>query len=144
MVRDELDAALVKGADERLGRGGRGRDRDAEWHDEADLARVPHAARSEVIMEQQRGFAGRGRALERRRRHADDGAALRESGQHVAQPLGTGERVELIAAFEQAGSASTSTSASYARRSVVTRRAFGSMAVMVSWQNCTPDLRMLR
>ena len=50
-------------------------------------------------MQQQRGLARRRRALERRPADADDRAALRERGQHLAQPLGAGDGVELVAAL---------------------------------------------
>ena len=60
------------------------------------------APRGEVVVQHQRGFARRRRALERRRADADDGPALRERGKHLAQPLGAGNGVELVAAFGEA------------------------------------------
>ena len=52
-------------------------------------------------MQQQGGFAGRRRALERGGGYTDDGAALREGGENFAQALGTGKGVKLIAAFHE-------------------------------------------
>ncbi len=50
-------------------------------------------------MQEQRGFARRGRALERRPADADDRAAARERWKHVAHPLGTTDGVELAPAL---------------------------------------------
>ena len=54
-------------------------------------------------MHQQRRLARRRRALERRRGDADDHPAAGELGQHVAQGERAGDRVELVAALDQAG-----------------------------------------
>ena len=76
------------------GDGGTGR---RERDHERDLAVVADAARGEVVVQQQRALARRGRALERRAADADDGAAARENaGSTSAQPLGAGDRVELV------------------------------------------------
>ena len=47
-------------------------------------------------MEQERGLAGRGRALERRVTDADDRAAARERGKHLRQSRRAGKGIELV------------------------------------------------
>ena len=64
-IGNEGDAPLGEGGEQRFGGCRRRRDRDAERHDEADLAGVAHTACGEMVVQQQRGFARRGRALER-------------------------------------------------------------------------------
>ena len=65
---------------------------------------ISHASRTpradEVVVQQQRALARRRRALERRAADADDRvAAARSSGRTSRQPLGAGDRVELVAAL---------------------------------------------
>ena len=56
----------------------------------------------EVVVQQQRRLARRRRALERLAGHADDGRAALERGEHVAQRDGARDRVELVAALDEA------------------------------------------
>ncbi len=103
-IGDEGDTALSEGGEQCLrGRGG-GRDRDPERHDEADLAGLAQAARLEIVVQQQRGLARGGWALERCPRDTDDRAASRKGRQYLPQALGAGKGVELVAAFREPGS----------------------------------------
>ena len=66
-------------------------------------AGVAHAPGDEVVVQQQRALARRRRALERGAADADDGVARRERRDDAGEPLGTVDRVELVAALGQAG-----------------------------------------
>jgi hypothetical protein len=101
-ILDEADAALGEGREDR-GRGvGRRRDGRAERHHDGNLGRVAAAARDQEVMQEERSLARRRRTLEGRAAHADDGRAALEPGQDLAQLLGAGNRVELVAALDQA------------------------------------------
>ena len=82
---------------------GRGRDRHSERHDQADLAGLPHAALGQMVMQKQGGLTRGRRALERRGADPHDRLAFGEIGKHRTQVLGSGEGVELVAAFGQSG-----------------------------------------
>ena len=63
---------------------------------------VADALLREVLVQQERSLERRGRALERLPEHRDEDPAAVEVVQRVAQPLGAGERVVLVAAFLEA------------------------------------------
>ena len=130
------------------------RDRGPERHDERDLAVVAHAARGEVVVQQQRGLARRRRALERRAADADDRAALRE---RRAAPRAAARRRRRSRTRCRPRRGPASRRGRSRRRaprrgrrprgrraSVVTRRASGSIAVIVSCRKRTPGLTMSR
>ena len=89
--------------EQRLRRRRRRRDRHRQRHHQrrsSDCSRMP--AFGQQLVHQQRGLARRGRALERRRRHADDHPPAVEAREHVAQRERARLRVELVAALDQA------------------------------------------
>ena len=65
--------------------------------------RVPYAAVAQVLVQQDRGLARRGRALERVAAHADHRVPRGEGRQAVACPHRAVERVELVAAGVEPG-----------------------------------------
>ena len=95
-LRDETDATLLEGDQDRLGRVGRRRDRPGEGDDDVDLASVAHATLGQEVVEEQGALARRRRALERRAADADDRSALGERGDLRRHPLGARDRVELL------------------------------------------------
>ena len=64
---------------------------------------VAHAALGQVVVQQQRALARRGRALERRSADADDRLAAGERRAARRQPLRAGDRVELVARLGEPG-----------------------------------------
>ena len=93
-------ANAASSASDAAGDGGIG---TRQRHHQRDLGLLAQPALGEVVVHQQRGLARRGRALERRRRHADDHPAAGEVGEHVAQRERAGHGVELVAALDQPG-----------------------------------------
>ncbi len=57
----------------------------------------------EVLVQEERSFEGRRRTLERLPKHGHEDTPAIEPGQRVAQTLGPGQRVVLVAAFLEAG-----------------------------------------
>ena len=97
-----LDAALRERREDRLGGVGRRRDRHAERHDEGDLGALAQAPLGEEVVHQQGRLARRRRALERRRRDADDDPSALERLEDVAAGERPGHGVELVARLDQA------------------------------------------
>jgi pyruvate dehydrogenase E2 component (dihydrolipoamide acetyltransferase) len=73
---------------------------DAPAKTEEKPAEETDASGREVVVKQQRGFARRGRALERRRADANDGMPARERRQRLAQLFRPREGVELVGALQ--------------------------------------------
>ena len=71
-------------------------------HDEGDVAAARTPRVGEIVVQHQRGFARRGRTLERRAETPTMAWPLREAGQDAAEVLGAGNGVKLVAAFDQA------------------------------------------
>ncbi len=71
--------------------------------DDADLGLVAEAALDELVVEEERALERRRRALERLAEDREEDRPAVERGQRVAQPLGAGDRVVLVAALGEAG-----------------------------------------
>ena len=74
------------------------RDRALHREGRRDLHGVADAALREVLVQQERALERSRRALERLPEHGDEDSPAVEVGQRVAQSLGAGERVVLVAA----------------------------------------------
>jgi hypothetical protein len=94
LLRNELDPTLAERLEQRLRRVRRWRDRLRERHHHPELAVVAGAALGEMVVEEQRRLARRGRALERRAADTDHSAAGREGRHHVAQVLRAARRYD--------------------------------------------------
>ena len=117
-------------------------------------AGVAHAALGQLVVQQQRALARRRRALERRAADADDRVALGERRDHLGAAARRPPRSRTRCRPRRGPAWRPCRSRRRARRrgrrprgrraSVVTRRASGSIAVIVSCRKRTPGLAMSR
>src|SRR5579871_94251 len=101
-MRNKPDAALGEGCEQRPGAVRRRWYGSAEGDHQADLAVVANAAICQIVVQHQRGLAGRRRAFERPGGDPDNRMALGKGWQHVSQPRGSRYRIELMAALRKA------------------------------------------
>ena len=85
---NQVDIALGELPLQRRGGFGRGRYGRIDRNHERDLTGVADPACGQLVMQQQRAFARRGRAFERCAAHADDRVPLGEGWDDPGEPLG--------------------------------------------------------
>jgi hypothetical protein len=102
-VGHEHDPASGEPLQDRRRGFGRRRDRRGERDHHADRHVAADTSLAQVVVEEHRGLARRGRALEGGPAHPDDRLAAAERGEHLAQGFRAGHRIELVAGLGEAG-----------------------------------------
>jgi hypothetical protein len=98
-----LDPPLGEGAHQYLGCLRRGRDRTPEVDHQRDFRPAAKTSIEQVLVQQQRGLARRGRAFVWRRQHPDHHPTALELGERIVSLQRSIHRVELVPALEQSG-----------------------------------------